>query len=152
MLSWKISFVKPSGSLIFLSALSGSQNTSVRGRLLLMLFSREIYFSNDTAHGAKGKTSWPAICLSLYQGHSELRLPAAWCHGGKCAGAEAWGAASRVAIDFSLREFSTDAVVVVSFPRLYLSALSLFLFSGYSQVFWCLSLTRPTCWPWIWRG
>lgn len=45
MLSWKDSFVKPSGSLIFLSALSGPPNTNARGRLLLMLFSGEIYFS-----------------------------------------------------------------------------------------------------------
>lgn len=124
MLSWKISFVKPSGSLIFLSAPSGPQNTGARGRLLLMLVSGENYFSNDTVHRAKGKTSWPAICLNLDQAHSELQLPAAWCHGGKCAGAEAWGAARRMAIDFSLREFSRDAVIVVSFPRLYLSALS----------------------------
>lgn len=57
MLSWKIPFVKPSGSLIFLSALSGPQNTSARGRLLLILFSGEIYFSNGAAHRAKGKAS-----------------------------------------------------------------------------------------------
>lgn len=117
--------MKPSGSFIFLSALAGPQTTRERGFLLLMLSSGEIYFSNDTVHRAKGKTSWPAICLSRDRGRRESRLPTAWCHGGKRGGAEAWGAARRVAIDFSLRELSTDAVVVVRFPRLYLSALTL---------------------------
>lgn len=102
-----------------------SLTTRVWGRLLLILFSEEIYFSNDTVHHAKGKTSWPTICLSPDQGHRESRLPTAWCHERKRGGAEAWGTARHVAIDFSLRDLSTDAVVVVSFPHLYLSALSL---------------------------
>lgn len=72
--------------------LCGPENASVRGRLLLTLSGGKMYFSNDTVHRAKGKTSWPAICLSLDQGHSELRLPAPWCHGGKCV--RSWGLGS----------------------------------------------------------
>lgn len=141
MLSWKISFVKASGSFIFLSALAVPRTTGARGRLLL---AEKFIFAMIRRAVPKGRVADPQSARARAKGTVSYGSPRHGVTGG-CGGggAEARGTARRVAIDFSSREFSTDAVVVASFPRSGLSALSLF-FSRYICVSSCLSLTRPT--------
>lgn len=148
----KAPFCEPLSAFAFLS-LFASRHQSKR-LLAVSTLQWRIHFLEDTVHHGKRRTSWPTICLSLDQGHTELRLSTAWCHGVKHGEAEPWGTARRVAIDFSLRDFDTGTVVLVWVPHLHLShplSVSPFL-SFNSHLSMCLFLTRPTCWPEVWRG